>query len=239
MRAQIFGIVHEPRHHQEGERSDRDVDVEIPAPVPVVGDPSAQRRTHDRRDHQPDPPHRHRKLLLVGRKGLHQDRLRRRNHRGAGRALDQPEQDHLIERLRRAAHRGGDHEYGDRGQEIALAAEARRDPPGHRNHDPIGDQVAGQYPRDFIDAGGEGALHMRQRDVDDRGIEHFERGAEHHRDRDQPFVRRGSGARRDLLLLCLPHPIDCQKSNRTILAKRVRRGIGARSCNPTVTSLRE
>ena len=31
---------------------------------------------------------------------------------------------------------------------------------------------------------------MRQRDVDDRGVEDLERGAEHHGDRDQPFLRR-------------------------------------------------
>jgi len=31
--------------------------------------------------------------------------------------------------------------------------------------------------------------HMRQRDVDDRGIEDLEGRAEHHRERDQPLLR--------------------------------------------------
>ena len=62
------------------------------------------------------------------------------------------------------------------------------DPSGHRNHDAVGDQVAGDHPGDLVDAGGEAALHMRQRDVDDRGVEDFEHRAEHHGQRDQPLV---------------------------------------------------
>ncbi len=184
MLAQEGRILDECRDHQEGDDPDRHVDIEIPTPVPVVGDPAAQRRAHDRRDHQAHAPRRHRELLLGRRKGLHQDGLRRRHHRSACRTLDQAKHHHLIERSGRAAQRRGDHEDRHRDHEVAFAAEARRDPSGHRDHDAVGDQVAGQHPRNLVDAGGEAALHVRQRDVDDRSVQHLERGAEHHRQRD-------------------------------------------------------
>src|ERR1035437_5882439 len=72
---QVWGVVNERPNHQERSGANRQVDVKIPAPVPIVGDPSAERRTHDRRDHQAHPPRRHRELLFVGRECLHQDRL--------------------------------------------------------------------------------------------------------------------------------------------------------------------
>ena len=183
--------MHERVDHHQGDDPDRYVDVEVPAPVPIVGNPAAQRGPEDRRDHQAHAPRRHRHLLLFGRKGLHQDGLRGRNHGRARHALREPEQHHLPQRARRAARRRGGDEGRHRGHEIALAAEARGNPAGHRNHDPVGDQVAGDHPGDFVDAGREAALHVRQRDVDDRGIEHLEHGAQHHRERYQPLVRGG------------------------------------------------
>ena len=90
--------------------ADRHVDIEIPTPRPVVGDPAAQRRTQHRRHHQAHRPGRHRQLLLFRRKGFHHDGLRRRQHRGAGEALEQPEDNHLVQRLSRAATRRRHHE---------------------------------------------------------------------------------------------------------------------------------
>ena len=171
--------------------ADRHVDVKIPAPAPRVGDIAADSRAHDRRDHHPDSPHRHRHRLLARRKGLHQDRLRQRHHRGAGRALHQAEENDLVERLRDAAQRRRHDEHRDRRDEVALAPEALGDPSGHRDHDSRGDQVGRDDPRDLVDARGEAALHMRQRDVDDRAVEHLEHGAEHHGERDHPLARRG------------------------------------------------
>ena len=175
--------------HQPGGDADRHVDVEIPAPVPVVGDPAAHRRTHDRRDHQTDPPHRHRQRLLVRRKGLHQDRLRERLQRGAGDSLQETERHHLIERLRRAAHRGGHDEGDDADQEVVLASELACDPAGGRDHDARRHQVGRHDPGHFVDAGRETALHVRQRDVDDRAVEHLQDGAQDDGQRDQPFER--------------------------------------------------
>ena len=189
--AHVRRIVDESIDHERRQRADRHVDIEIPAPAPRVGDIAADGRTHDRRDHHADSPHRHRHRLLARRKGLHQDGLRQRHHRGAGRPLHQAEEHDLVERLRDAAQRRRHHEHRDRGDEVALAPEALGDPSGHRDHDAGGDQVARDDPRDLIDAGGEAALHMRQRDVDDRAVEDLEHGAEHHRERDDPFARRG------------------------------------------------
>ncbi len=95
----------------------------------------------------------------------------------------------------------GDDEHRDRDDEVALAAEAFGDPAGHRDHDSGRDQVAGDDPRDFIDAGRKAALHVRERDVDDRAVEHLEHGAEHHRERDNPLARGGELMRLGRLLI--------------------------------------
>ena len=189
--AHIRRVVDESVHHERRQRANRHVDVEIPAPAPRVGDIAADRRTHDRRDHHADAPHRHRHRLLARRKRLHQNRLRQRHHRGAGRTLHQAEEHNLVERLRHAAQRGRHDEHHDCRDEVALAPEALGDPPGHRDHDSRRDQVRRHHPRDFVDARREAALHVRQRDVDDRAVEHLEHGAEHHGERDHPLARRG------------------------------------------------
>ena len=42
-----------------GEQTERQVDVEDVAPTVGLGEPAADRRTHDRAEHHPDPPNRH------------------------------------------------------------------------------------------------------------------------------------------------------------------------------------
>src|SRR5262249_26859882 len=125
---------------------------------------------------------------------LHQDGLRGGLHRSARETLEQAEDYHLVQRAGGAAGGGGGDETGDRKQEIALAAEAGRDPSGHRDHDAVGDQIAGDDPGDFVDAGGKAAAHVREGDVNDRGVEDFENRPEHHRDDDDPFMDRNGGS---------------------------------------------
>ena len=73
----------QPRQHHRG-GPDRHVDVEHPAPAPVVGDPAAQRRPDDRREHDADAPDGHRHPALARRERLDHRRLRER-HRAARR----------------------------------------------------------------------------------------------------------------------------------------------------------
>ena len=164
----------------------RQVDVEIPAPTPVIGDPSAQGGPDDRRRHDPQPPRRHR--LFLRREALHHDRLRGWHHRGSCQSLQKPEHHHLIEAARRAAHSGGKQKGDHRNKKITLAPEARRDPCGHRNHDSIDQQVTGRYPGDLINTCRKCALHVRQRDIHDRGVEYLERRPRQYRGRDQPLM---------------------------------------------------
>ena len=189
--AHVRRIVDEAVHHERRERADRHVDVKIPAPAPRVGDIAADSRPHDRRDHHPDSPHRHRHRLLARRKRFHQDRLRQRHHRRACRALHQAEENDLVERLCDSAQRRRSDKHRDRRDEVALAPEPLRDPSGHRDHDSRRDQVRRHHPRDLIHAGRETTLHMRQRDVNDRAVEDLEHGPKHHRERDYPLARRG------------------------------------------------
>ena len=62
-------------------------------------------------------------------------------------------------------------ETGDRGHENIFLAEAIAQPSGDRRRDGRGDDVGGQYPRDLVLRGGEGALHVRQGHIRDRAVE--------------------------------------------------------------------
>ncbi len=69
-------------------------------------------------------------------------------------------------------------------QEHALAAEAVGQPAGERRHDRRGDDVGGQHPGDLVLRCAESAaLHVRQGDVGDRGVERLHDRRQHHRRR--------------------------------------------------------
>ena len=63
-----------------------------------------------------------------------------------------------------------------------------REPAGERNRDGGGDDVGGQHPAHLVLGGRQGALHARQRDVGDGGVERLHDGRQHHRDRDEAVV---------------------------------------------------
>ena len=48
-----------------------------------------------------------------------------------------------------------------------------------------GDDVGGQHPGDLVERRGQAALHVRQRHVGDRGIQHLHERGRHHASRDQ------------------------------------------------------
>ena len=70
-------------------------------------------------------------------------------------------------------------EADDRDQEHALAPEAVGEPAGQRRHDRGGDDVGGQHPGDLILRRRQAALHVRQRDVGDRGVERLHDRRQH------------------------------------------------------------
>ena len=104
---------------------------------------------------------------------LAQRRLGRREERGAAGALEQAPQHELPERRGRAAQHGRDDEEDDRERQVALAAEAFGEERGHRQNDDVRQDVGRADPRDFLARRAEITGHLRQRDVDDRRVEHF------------------------------------------------------------------
>ncbi len=91
--------------------------------------------------------------------------------------------------MRRAAKEGRDREEQDRAREIALSAEKSRQPARHRDDDDVGDDVCGGNPCDLVERGAEVPHHVRNGDVDDRGVDQLEH--RRHRDRggDDVLVR--------------------------------------------------
>ena len=64
-------------------------------------------------------------------------------------------------------------------------------PAGHRQHDGVGDQVAGQDPGGLVGAGRQVAGDVRNRHVGHRGIEDFQDRGQHHRRGDEPRIDAG------------------------------------------------
>ena len=75
------------------------------------------------------------------------------------------------QRLRRAAHHGGDGEPDQAGDEQVFPAEPRRQPSHRRGHDRRGRDVGGQDPGDLVIGRRQAALHVGQRHVGDRLVQ--------------------------------------------------------------------
>ena len=82
-----------------------------------------------------------------------------------------------------AAQKRADREHRDADHEIALAADQVAEPAGNRQHDAVGDEIGGQRPGRLVVAGRQTAGDMRQRDIDDGGVENLHEGRERHRRR--------------------------------------------------------
>jgi hypothetical protein len=170
----------QPEHRQDAERQ---IDEEHPAPGISVGQPSSERRAHDRAEHHPHAPDRHRRPALRGRIDVEHHGLRQRHQGGAEYALEQAERHHLLDALGDAAQHGGDGEAGRADDEQLLAAESRREPAERRSHDGGRDDIGRQHPVDLILGRRQRALHIGQRDIGDGGVERLHDGRHHHADR--------------------------------------------------------
>ena len=161
---------------QERGNPDRHVDIEHPSPAVVLGQPAAEGGAQNRADHHAHAPGRHCRTLLLARVAVEQSGLRQRHQRGTEYALQQTEQDDLAEVSGDAAQHRGDREARDRDQEDSLHAEAIGEIARGCGRNRRSDDVRGQHPGDLILGRRQAALHVRQRDVGDRGVERL-----HHR----------------------------------------------------------
>ena len=180
----VIGVAgQEADHHQRRDDADRQVDEEHPAPVEIVGQPAAEHRAEDRPDHHARAEQRHRAAMLFGRVDVEHHGLGERHEKGAGNALDDAEADHHHEALRDRTEQRGDGEDDHRPDEEPLAADPFGEPAGDRNRDRGGDDIGGQHPGDRLAGRAEAGLHVRQRDVRDRLVEHLHQHRQDHGDR--------------------------------------------------------
>ena len=185
---QVGRVEDQERGHQDGEGAHGNVDEEDPSPGVVVGNPAAQRGADDGRHDHAHAVDRHRHALFFLGEAFHQNRLRNGLQRATSRALEDAEEDQQAEAGSHAAQEGAGGEDDHTGHIETLAAENRREPTGERQHDRVRNQVGGEHPGALVDAGGEIAGDVRQRDVGDTGVEHFHEGGEHHRHGDDPGI---------------------------------------------------
>ncbi len=181
-------IFDQARDEKESEDADGNVDEEDPAPGEVVGDPAAERGADGWREHGDEAVEREGLSALVRLERVGHDGLRHGLHAAAACSLNDAKDQQHGKRRRGAAEETGNGEDGDaEDEEVAPAHQARR-PSAERQHDGVGDQIAGQHPRALIGAGAEAAGDMRQRDVGDGGVEHLHESGQSHGGSDQPGI---------------------------------------------------
>ena len=116
--------------------------------------------------------------MLLAREGLEEDRLREGLESAAGEALQHAEDDEGRKAVGHPAEEGGQCEAGHTNQQQTLATKSAGEPSRHRKDDGVRDQVGGDDRRAFVDAGGEVAGDVQDRDVDDGGVEQLNKGGE-------------------------------------------------------------
>ena len=193
--AVLPGLVHEHDEAEHGEDAERQIDQEHPVPGIGLGQPGAQRRSHDRAHHHAHAPDRHRLGAFMQRVGVEHHRLRQRHQGGAEHALQQAKQHHLVDVLRGAAQHRRDREAGGADDEDPLAAEPVGDPAHRRGHDRRRHDVGGQHPVDLVLRRRQAALHVGQRDVGDGGVQRLHDGRRHRADRHHGPAQAGNGNR--------------------------------------------
>ena len=176
-------------HHRAGEDADRHVDEEDPFPAVVVGDPAAQDRAGDGRDHRHHRQQRDRLSAPCRRIDRQQQRLGDRVHRPGHEALQRARQHQQAHAVGDAAQERGDHERHRRPHEQLAFAEAARQPAGQRQRDRGAHRERGDHPRRLVGAAAEVAGDGRQRDVGDGGVQHLHEAGQRQPQRGQGDVR--------------------------------------------------
>ncbi len=136
----------------------------------------------------PGAEDRHRVAVALARIDREEGRLPERHQPGAEYALQQAKDHELAQARRRAAQRRGKREPDDRAEKDVFDAKVAGEPPGQRHRDRRGHDVRGQDPRDLVLRRRHAALDMRQRDIDDRGVEPLHDAGADDRGGDRPTI---------------------------------------------------
>ena len=168
-----LALVHVAGREHEREDPDRDVDEEDPLPARVLGEHAASEhadRGAGATDRSPDAE----RLVAFGAFGErgHDDRQRRRRDQRGAEPLHGTRGDQDALRPGQAAEERGDGEDDDADQEDAEAAEVVGGATAEQQEPAEGDGVGGDHPLQVRLAEVERTADRRQRDVDDRHVEH-------------------------------------------------------------------
>ena len=186
-------LQHEDREPGGRQDAEGQIDEEHPSPGIGIREPAAERRAHDRSEHDAHAPDRHRRAAPSRRKDVEHDGLRERYQRRAEHTLQQAVCHHLLDRQRHAAQHRSEGETGGADDEQLLAPETSRHPAERRSHDRGRDDVGGQHPVDLVLRRRQRALHVRQGDVGDGRVERLHDGRHHDADGQHPPHGRRDG----------------------------------------------
>ena len=176
----------EPLHQCQREHADRHVDEEDPVPGEIVGEPAADRRPDRGRHDDRDTVDREGLGALLRRKRVGQDGLLARHHAAAAQALQDAEEDQERQAGRQPAQQRAHGEQRHAQHVEALASDHAQEPAADRHDHGAGDQIGGDHPGTFVDAGRQAAGDVAQRHIGDRGVEHLHEGGDRDHHRDQP-----------------------------------------------------
>ena len=126
------------------------------------------------------------KPSCLGRERVAHDRLPGGDQAAAAQALQNAEEDQLVEGRRDTAQHRRDREADDRCDVVVAPAEDLLQPRRERDDDDRRNDVGGDDPRAFVEVGAHIALNRGQRHVDDGRVQHLKQRCRHHADDDQP-----------------------------------------------------
>ncbi|MNM80877.1 hypothetical protein D3C81_928590 [compost metagenome] len=168
--------------HPCREQADRHVDEENPRPAVAVGDPAAEDRPGNRRDHRDHRQQRQRQPPF--RRGVN------RNQQGLGHRvqwpghypLQHPEAHQLRHRGGNPAQERSQHEQQRRPDKQLHLAKTPTEPTGQRQGDGIAHGERGDDPGALLRTHAQVAGNRRQRHVGDGGVEHLHEGRQRQAD---------------------------------------------------------
>ena len=179
----LLGHAQRDRDDRQRHDPDRDVHVEDPAPRRVVDEEAAEQRPGDAAHPEDRADHALVAAAIARRDDVADDRLGEDDEPAAAEALQRAEGDELAHALRLPAQRRPDEEDDDRALEDALAPVEVAELAVERRGDRRRQQVAGDDPRELVQAA-ELGRDGRQRGGDDRPVERGQQDREHERHED-------------------------------------------------------
>jgi hypothetical protein len=139
------------RDDQQAEEAERQVDVEDPAPRQMLGEQSAGQWSEHGRGAERGTEVAHVAAQLAGADDVGAHRHRDRQQAAGAHALDGPERDELVERLRDPGQRRTGDEHHDGDQEHRLAAVQVAQLAGQRRGDRHGEEIGGDHPGQVLE----------------------------------------------------------------------------------------